>query len=211
MRRCTRHQYQQVTRCRCRVPKVRRHHRATVEFRSEAAPRRLRRSRRDLGTLARSHTGDDPRILAARTTDANRRAWTEAAKRLVPRYNIVCKISAVAGASDPDWTVESIRPWILGCIEMFGATVACWAPTGRSIDYSAPTSMSSPRTGNIVSELSDREQDDLLFGTAQRVYNINRSRPRSRRLRPATSQVIAGSTLVSELSLRSIARSSVPR
>ena len=43
--------------------------------------------------------------------------WSAAMSRLAARPNVVCKISAVAGASDPEWTTASIRPWILSCVE----------------------------------------------------------------------------------------------
>src|SRR5205814_3084270 len=44
--------------------------------------------------------------------------WTQAMRRLAMAPNVVVKISAVAGASDPDWTIASIRPWILSCVEV---------------------------------------------------------------------------------------------
>ena len=79
--------------------------------------------------------------LPLERTDSERRAWTTAASRLARRPNVVCKISAVAGASDPGWTVASIRPWILGCIETFGRIAACSAPTGPWTVCSAPLSL----------------------------------------------------------------------
>lgn len=108
-----------------------------------------------------------------RTTD-DRRAWSSAAQRLAQYPNIVCKISAVAGASDPNWTVETIRPWMLACVEAFGAD-RCMLGTNWPVDRlfgSYVDVVAAYR--EVVGELSDRAQDDLLFRTAQRVYDITR-------------------------------------
>lgn len=110
--------------------------------------------------------------LPLERTEDDRRAWAEAARRLSPHDNIVCKISAVAGASDPDWTVESIRPWVLGCIETFGAD-RCMLGTNWPVDRlfgSYPDLVAAYR--RIVGELDDAEQDDVLHRTARRVYAI---------------------------------------
>lgn len=120
-------------------------------------------------TLVMSHG-----CLPLERTEADRRAWAESAKRLVSHQNIVCKISAVAGASDPDWTIESIRPWILGCIDVFGPD-RCMFGTNWPVDRlfgSYVDVVAAYR--EVVVELSESDQDALLFGTAQRVYDITR-------------------------------------
>ena len=110
--------------------------------------------------------------LPLERTDDERRAWTEAAKRLAPHPNIVCKISAVAGASDPNWTIESIRPWILGCVEVFGADRCMFGtnwPRGRLFGSYADL-VAAYR--EIIGKLGESDQDDLMYRTATRVYDI---------------------------------------
>jgi predicted TIM-barrel fold metal-dependent hydrolase len=110
--------------------------------------------------------------LPLERTAAERAAWADAAAVLARRPNVVCKISAVAGASDPDWTVESIRPWILTCIDTFG-TDRCMFGTnwpidrlhGRYVDV-----VSAYR--EVITELTAVEQHEVLAGTASRVYRI---------------------------------------
>jgi predicted TIM-barrel fold metal-dependent hydrolase len=118
-------------------------------------------------TLVMSHA-----CLPLERTDADRLAWTLAAQRLAPYENIVCKISAVAGASDPDWTVSSIRPWILACVEIFGAR-RCMLGTNWPVDRlfgSYVDVVAAYR--EVIAELTDSDQVDLLSGTARRVYDI---------------------------------------
>jgi predicted TIM-barrel fold metal-dependent hydrolase len=46
-------------------------------------------------------------------------AWRDALGQLATCDNVVCKISAL-GMNDHRWTTESLRPWVLACIEAFG-------------------------------------------------------------------------------------------
>jgi len=57
-------------------------------------------------TFVLSHAG-----LPLERTPATLREWSDAATALARHPNWVCKISALCGGSDPDWTVASIRPW----------------------------------------------------------------------------------------------------
>jgi predicted TIM-barrel fold metal-dependent hydrolase len=110
--------------------------------------------------------------LPLERTDAERRAWTAAARRLARRPNVVCKISAVAGASDPEWTVASIRPWILGCIETFGAD-RCMLGTNWPVDRLFGTYVDVVAAyREVIAELTVSEQDAVLAGTARRVYGV---------------------------------------
>ncbi|HRE00574.1 MAG TPA: amidohydrolase family protein, partial [Ilumatobacteraceae bacterium] len=58
--------------------------------------------------------------LPIERTPSTLRLWRDAALRLAEHPNWYCKVSALCGGSDPDWTVESIRPGALGCVETFG-------------------------------------------------------------------------------------------
>ena len=53
-------------------------------------------------------------------TDEYFRNWREGLRTLAEAENVVCKISGL-GMCDQNWTVDSIRPWVLTCIETFGA------------------------------------------------------------------------------------------
>jgi predicted TIM-barrel fold metal-dependent hydrolase len=86
--------------------------------------------------------------------------------------NVVVKVSALASGADPDWTVESIGPWVLGCIEAFGADRSMLATNwpidrlhGRYGDLVA-----AYRT--ITAALPDDERAAVWHGTATRVYRL---------------------------------------
>lgn len=98
--------------------------------------------------------------------------WSSALRRLAQWPNITCKISAVAGASDPDWTVDSIRPWILACIDVFGPD-RCMLGTNWPVDrlFGSYTGLVAAYR-EVLGELAPHEAAEVLHGTARRVYRL---------------------------------------
>ncbi len=99
--------------------------------------------------------------------------WSAALRELAADApNVVVKVSAIASASDPDWSTESIRPWVLACIEAFGADRAMLA-TNWPVDrlYGAYADVvAAYRT--ITAGLPAGDRTALFHATAERVYRI---------------------------------------
>jgi predicted TIM-barrel fold metal-dependent hydrolase len=98
--------------------------------------------------------------------------WSGALGRLAAAPNVVVKVSALASAADPDWTVDTLRPWVLGCVEAFGAQRAMLAsnwPIDR-LHGRYPDLVAAYRT--IVADLPPADRAALLHGTAERVYRL---------------------------------------
>jgi predicted TIM-barrel fold metal-dependent hydrolase len=106
-----------------------------------------------------------------RTADY-RTAWQRALRELAAMPNVVCKISALASASDPQWTVESLRPWVLGCIEAFGPA-RCMLASNWPIDrlYGSYRQLVDAYR-EIVRGLSQGERAAVFHRTAERVYRL---------------------------------------
>jgi predicted TIM-barrel fold metal-dependent hydrolase len=118
-------------------------------------------------TVILGHSG----LPVARDTDYLA-AWQPAMHEIAKVPNVVCKISALASGADPDWTVASIRPWFLGCIEAFGPD-RCMLGTNWPIDSlfgDYPRLVGAYR--EIAGELSRDERAALFAGTATRVYRL---------------------------------------
>jgi predicted TIM-barrel fold metal-dependent hydrolase len=118
-------------------------------------------------TLVLSHACFPPSRTAA-----DRDVWLGALDRVAAMPNVVCKISAAAGSADPEWTVDSIRPWVLGAIEALGAD-RCMLGSNWPIDRlhgSYANVIAAYR--QIASELSSSEQAALFNATARRVYGL---------------------------------------
>ena len=85
--------------------------------------------------------------------------------------NVWCKISGL-GMTDYNWTVDSIRPFVLYCIESFGAE-RCFFGTNWPVDSlwsDFANIVDSFR--EIIADFSPAEREGLLVKNAERLYRI---------------------------------------
>lgn len=111
--------------------------------------------------------------LPVERSAASLATYRREAVRVAALPNWVCKVSALCGGSDPDWTVESIRPWAETCHDLFGPDRVMlgtnWPVDRLFGDYVAV--VNAYRT--IFSDLSDDEQHQLFHRNAARVYRVD--------------------------------------
>ena len=118
-------------------------------------------------TFVLGHAG-----LPIERTDEYRRNWSSALRGLARAENVVCKISALASGADPEWTTDSIRPWVLGCIEAFGPERCMFASNWPIDRHYGTYGQLIGAYRSIVEDLSHDERRAVLSGTAERVYRI---------------------------------------
>ncbi|MBV8396305.1 MAG: amidohydrolase family protein [Actinobacteria bacterium] len=96
-----------------------------------------------------------------------RRGMAEAAKS----ENVIVKISGL-GMCDTRWTVDSIRPYVLGCIEAFGVD-RCVMGTNWPVDriYSSYGDVLDAYA-EIIADFSDDEQTKLFSANAERIFRV---------------------------------------
>ncbi|MCY3616202.1 MAG: amidohydrolase family protein [Acidimicrobiaceae bacterium] len=99
--------------------------------------------------------------------------WSRGIHKVATRTNIVVKISALASGADPGWSVDSIRPWALHCIEAFGSDRAMFG-TNWPIDrlYGRYAALVEAYL-EITSALTATERRALFSATATRVYRLD--------------------------------------
>lgn len=99
------------------------------------------------------------------------RAWRDGLRALAACDNVTCKISGLA-MFDHEWTVDSLRPYVLETIDAFGVERAMFAsnfPVDRLFgSYHALWSAYAA----IVNAASDDEKAALFCHNAERVYRI---------------------------------------
>ena len=97
--------------------------------------------------------------------------WRQGLAAAAEAPNVLCKISGL-GMCDNAWTVDSIRPWVLGCIETFGVA-RCVMATNWPVDrlYSSYGDVLDAYE-TILSELGEDEQEALFSGNAERIFRI---------------------------------------
>ena len=97
--------------------------------------------------------------------------WKRGMATAATAENIICKISGL-GMGDHNWTVDSIRPWVLACIEAFGVARSIFA-TNWPVDslFSDYDTLIDAYT-EIVSEFSEDEKRDMFARNTEALYGI---------------------------------------
>ena len=98
-------------------------------------------------------------------------SWRRGMRTAAEAENVICKISGL-GMGDNEWTVESIRPYVLHCIETFGAERSLFA-TNWPVDslWSGYDTIVSAYD-EITQGFSEDERRALFSGNSERLYGI---------------------------------------
>jgi predicted TIM-barrel fold metal-dependent hydrolase len=99
--------------------------------------------------------------------------WKDEIERLAEVPNVACKVSGL-GMSDHQWTMESLRPWILHCIEVFGVERIMFG-TNWPVDILYATYLEQTDVYRRVladAGFSREEQGQMFRGNAERFYRI---------------------------------------
>lgn len=111
--------------------------------------------------------GGNPRV----PEKADFAAWRAGMRAIGRADNTVVKISGL-GMCDHRWTPESIRPWILECIDAFGTDRAFFG-TNWPVDrlYSSYGDVLDAYQA-AVADFSPAEQQALFSGNAERIFRL---------------------------------------
>ena len=104
-------------------------------------------------------------------TDEYFKNWRESLTALAEADNVVCKISGL-GMCDWNWTTDSVRRWVLHCIEAFGPS-RCVFATNWPVDklFSTYDVLIDAYT-EIVADFNQDEKVAMFSGNAERLYRI---------------------------------------
>jgi predicted TIM-barrel fold metal-dependent hydrolase len=129
----------------------------------------------DILDLARSFPGIqlciDHCAIPMRRDAVYFREWRDAMDVMAKSPNVTMKISGL-GMCDPLWTVDSIRPYVLGCIEAFGVDRVVFGtnwPVDRMFS-SYPDVVNA--YAQIISGFTHDEQVKMFSANAERLFRI---------------------------------------
>ena len=113
---------------------------------------------------------DHAGLPAERTTEYFRN-WRRGMRTAAQAENVICKISGL-GMGDNDWTADSIRPYVLACVEAFGTERSLFA-TNWPVDslWSGYGEIVSAYD-EITRGFSESERTALFSANAERIYGI---------------------------------------
>lgn len=99
-------------------------------------------------------------------------AWRSAITALAAAPNVICKISGVA-MTDPRFSPQSLRPWVMHCLESFGPQ-RCMLGSNWPLDRACSSyDVIMGLYRDCLRDLTDAERRDVLSATASRVYRID--------------------------------------
>ena len=105
-------------------------------------------------------------------TASGLRKWREGLRLLAALPNVYCKISGL-GMFDHDWTVDSIRPIVESCIDIFGAR-RCMFGSNFPVDKLHASFSDVWRAyEELTAALGAEEQAQLFGATARSFYGID--------------------------------------
>lgn len=106
-----------------------------------------------------------------RRDDAYLATWREGIAKLAAVPSVVLKISGL-GMVDHRWTVDSLRPWVLGGIEAFGVE-RCFFGTNWPVDrmYSSYGDVLDAYL-ELIGDFTPAEQRALFSENAKRIFRV---------------------------------------
>jgi predicted TIM-barrel fold metal-dependent hydrolase len=119
-------------------------------------------------TFILNHAG----MFVDRESPAGWRRWRDGLRRLAGCGNVAAKLSGFA-MFDHQWTIESLRPYVLEAIDAFGVERCMFASNfpldGLHADYGRLWGAYAA----IVAGLPQAERDGLFAGNAIRYYRLS--------------------------------------
>jgi predicted TIM-barrel fold metal-dependent hydrolase len=108
-----------------------------------------------------------------RRDDEYFRWWSSEISALAEADNVACKISGL-GMVDHDWTIASIRRWVLHCLEAFGVD-RCMFGTNWPVDILYATYLEQVDAYRVIiaeAGFSREDQEKVLYRNAEKFYRI---------------------------------------
>lgn len=113
-----------------------------------------------------NHTG-----MPSDRTPKTHQEWEEGMKEIAKNKNVVVKISGL-GMTDHQWTVDSLRPYVLGTISIFGVD-RCMFASNFPIDKLLSDYTKLFRAfQELVKDFSSADQQKLFHDNACKYYRI---------------------------------------
>jgi predicted TIM-barrel fold metal-dependent hydrolase len=98
-------------------------------------------------------------------------AWSRGIRTIAAAPNAVVKISGL-GMVDHAWTVESIRPWVLECIEAFGTRRSFFATNWPVDGLFSTYGDIVDAYAEIVADLPESDRRALFSENANRIFRL---------------------------------------
>lgn len=98
--------------------------------------------------------------------------WRTAITRLAQRPHVNAKISGISAYAAPDWTLETLRPYVEHIIGAFGWDRVVWGSDSPVCTLNANLEQWVAATHALMQGASQDERDRLFYRNAMRIWNL---------------------------------------
>lgn len=99
--------------------------------------------------------------------------WAEQIGELARRENVWCKLSGMVTETDhEDWRLEDLRPYAERVLEVFGSGRVMFGSDWPVVTLAGTYGHWSEAARSLIDELSDDEQDQILYSNASHFYAL---------------------------------------
>ena len=98
--------------------------------------------------------------------------WEKSITRLAERPHVNAKISGISAYAAPDWTLETLRPYVEHIIESFGWDRVVWGSDSPVCTLNSSLDQWMAATQVFIAGASETERAAFARGNAKRIWNI---------------------------------------
>ena len=98
--------------------------------------------------------------------------WRDNIRRISRLPNLNAKVSGVVAYAGPDWSVDTIRPYVEHIIECFGWDRVVWGSDHPVVTLTGSLTRWVEATHQILGGASEDERAKLLHRNAERIYKV---------------------------------------
>ena len=98
--------------------------------------------------------------------------WRQSVTEIAALPNVMGKISGIVNHCDPDWTHETLRPYVEHVIESFGWDRVVWGSDHPVVTKTGSLTRWVEAAREIVAGETMANQEKLFFRNAERIYRL---------------------------------------
>lgn len=112
------------------------------------------------------HGGKPPIAAGAREP------WASHMQAIAAHPGVHCKLSGLVTEANPDWTVDTLRPYVEHLLERFGPTRLLWGSDWPVVNLAADYARWMAATETLLSELPLPDRAAIFGSNARRFYGL---------------------------------------
>lgn len=105
-------------------------------------------------------------------TGAGLDPWRQSITSIAKLPNMMAKVSGIIAYAGPNWTVDTLRPYVEHIIESFGWDRVVWGSDHPVVRLEGNLTRWVAATREIIKGASEDEQAKLLHRNAERIYKV---------------------------------------